>query len=145
MIHGICFMIWKEVMLEGKVILIVDDDPALLEMYTERLKAEGAIVLEAKDGEEAVAMVREDHPNLILLDIMMPKKNGFEVLRELSKDQDANNIPVIILSALADDLKKQEGMGAGAVDYVVKAETLPIDVIEKVRKVLAETENIGEI
>lgn len=132
-------------MLEGKVILIVDDDPALLEMYTERLKAEGAIVLEAKDGEEAVAMVREDHPNLILLDIMMPKKNGFEVLRELSKDQDANNIPVIILSALADDLKKQEGMGAGAVDYVVKAETLPIDVIEKVRKVLAETENIGEM
>lgn len=132
-------------MLEGKAILIVDDDPALLEMYSERLKAEGAIVLLAKDGDEALTMVQENHPSLILLDIMMPKKNGFEVLRELSQDQDANNIPVIILSALADDLKKKEGIGAGAVDYVVKAETLPIDVIEKVRKVLAETENIGEI
>lgn len=132
-------------MLEGKAILIVDDDPALLEMYGERFKAEGVIVLEAKDGDEALAMVRENHPSLILLDIMMPKKNGFEVLRELSRDQDVNNIPVIILSALADDLKKKEGMGAGAVDYVVKAETLPIDVIEKVRKVLAETENIGEM
>lgn len=130
-------------MLEGKAILIVDDDPVLIEMYGERLRAEGAVVLEAKDGEEAVAMIRANHPNLILLDIMMPKKNGFEVLRELSQDQEANRIPVIILSALADDLKKKEGMGAGAVDYVVKAETLPIDVIEKVRRVLAETENIG--
>ena len=131
--------------MEGKAILIVDDDPALLEMYSERLKAEGAIVLEATDGEEAINIIREDHPNLVLLDIMMPKKNGFEVLGELSRDQDSNNIPVIILSALADDLKKKEGMGAGAIDYVVKAETLPIDVIEKVRRVIAETENIREI
>jgi len=130
-------------MLEGKVILIVDDDPALLEMYGDRLKAEGAIVLEARDGEEALRAIEENHPSLVLLDIMMPKKNGFEVLGEISKDQTLNNIPVIILSALADDLKKKEGMGAGAVDYVVKAEILPVDVIEKVCRVLAEKESGG--
>lgn len=127
-------------MIEGKVILVVDDDPALLEMYSERLKAEGAVVIEAKDGDEALQMIRENHPAIVLLDIMLPKKNGFEVLQELTQDKDATDIPVIILSALADDAKKSQGLGAGARDYLVKSEMLPVDVIEKIRKVLSSEE-----
>ncbi len=123
-------------MLNEKVILIVDDDLTLLEMYVERIKAEGAIVLQAQDGEEALAQARENHPRLILLDIMMPKINGFDVLKQLKGNPDTKDIPVIMLSALADDQKRREGLSLGASDYIVKSETLPIDVIAKMEKAL---------
>jgi len=124
-------------MLEGKVILIADDDLTLLEMYEERLKAEGCIIVTAKDGEEALEKVSESKPDLILLDIMMPKISGFEVLENLKKDPETSTIPVIILTALGDGAKRNYGMELGAADYIVKAETLPIDVIEKIRRALA--------
>lgn len=124
-------------MLTEKVILIVDDDLTLLEMYVERIKAEGATVLQAQDGEEALKVAKENHPAIILLDIMMPKKSGFEVLKELKADPDLAKIPVLILTALADDTKKNEGLALGAVDYIVKSETLPVDVIAKIDKALA--------
>jgi len=124
-------------MLSDKVILVVDDDLTLLEMYVERIKAEGAIVIQAQDGEEAIAQAKESHPHLILLDIMMPKLNGLEVLKHLKEDDGTKDIPVIILSALADEEKKKTGFGLGAADYIVKSETLPIDVIAKIEKALS--------
>lgn len=126
-------------MLEGKVILIADDDLTLLEMYEERLKAEGCIIVTAKNGEEALEKVAESKPDLILLDIMMPKISGFEVLENIKKDPQTSAIPVIILTALGDSSKKTYGTELGAVDYIVKAETLPIDVIEKIRRALANS------
>ena len=123
-------------MLNDKVILIVDDDLTLLEMYVERIKAEGAIVLQARDGEEALAQIKENHPHLVLLDIMMPKINGLDVLKQLKDDEATKNIPVIILSALADDQKQREGKSLGAADYIVKSETLPADVVAKMEKAL---------
>lgn len=132
-------------MFEDKVILIVDDDPSLLEMYVERIKVEGAIVLEAKDGEEAIRAVKDNHPAAILLDIMMPKLNGFEVLKNLKSDPEMAKIPVIILTALADDQKKHQGLALGAADFIVKSETLPIDVIEKLRKIIAPDTPNNEI
>lgn len=124
-------------MLEEKVILIVDDDLTLLEMYVERIKAEGAIVLEAKDGEEALTISRQNKPSIILLDIMMPKVNGFDVLKELKSDPETSEIPVIVLTALSDDQKKQQALALGATDFIVKSESLPIDVIEKIRRILS--------
>jgi len=132
-------------MFADKVVLVVDDDPTMLEMYVERIKSEGAIVLEAIDGEEAITQAKENHPAIILLDIMMPKINGFDVLKELKSDNDTANIPVVILTALADDQKKHEGMALGAADFIVKSETLPLDVVEKLRKIIAPDSNIGEI
>lgn len=123
-------------MFEGKVILIVDDDPTLLEMYVERIRAEGAVVLQAIDGEEAIAQAKENHPSLIMLDIMMPKLNGLEVLGQLKADLNTWEIPVIILSALNDEEKKKAGLALGAVDYIVKSDILPSDVIAKIKAIL---------
>lgn len=124
-------------MFEGKVVLVVDDDPSLLEMYVERIKAEGAIVIEAMDGEEAIAAAKEHNPIAILLDIMMPKINGFDVLKALKADTATASIPVVILTALADDQKKVAGMQLGAADYIVKSETLPVEVVEKLRRIIS--------
>lgn len=132
-------------MFEEKSVLIVDDDPSLLEMYVERIKAEGAIVLEAIDGEEAIKMAKDNHPAAILLDVMMPKLNGFEVLKNLKSDPETTEIPIVILTALADDTKKREGLALGAVDFIVKSETLPIDVVEKLRKIISPDTPNGEI
>lgn len=123
-------------MLNEKVILVVDDDPTLLGMYVERAKAEGAIVIEARNGEEALTQAMQNHPHLILLDIMMPKINGLDVLKELKSEDDTKNIPVIILTALADPQKHALGMQLGASDYIIKSETMPMDVIEKIKRLI---------
>ncbi|MEX2361712.1 MAG: response regulator, partial [Patescibacteria group bacterium] len=81
-------------------ILLVDDDLTLREMYFERLKAEGFTVEMAKDGEEALAKAADIKPSIILLDIMMPKINGLDVLRKLKEGEVTKNIPVIVLTAL---------------------------------------------
>jgi DNA-binding response OmpR family regulator len=127
-------------MLEGKVLLIVDDDLTLLEMYVERIKAEGAIVVSAGDGEAGLVQIVESKPSVILLDIMMPKMNGFDVLRKMQEDSEMADIPVLLLTALNDDQKRNEGLRLGAVDYIVKSETLPIDVIAKINDVLDKAE-----
>lgn len=124
-------------MLEDKVVLVVDDDITLLDMYVERIKAEGAIVVDAHDGEEALQKAHETSPSVILLDVMMPKLNGFDTLSQLKSDPDTAHIPVIILTALSDDRKRRQGLELGAADFIVKAETLPIDVIEKIEKVIS--------
>jgi len=124
-------------MFEGKSVLIVDDDPSLLDMYVERIKAEGAIVLEANNGEDAIRAAREDRPEAIMLDIMMPKLNGFEVLKNLKADSDTAGIPIVVLTALADDQKRRQAISLGAADFIVKSEILPIDVVEKIRKLIA--------
>jgi len=125
-------------MLDGKVILIVDDDPTLLEMYVERMKAEGAIVVQAMDGEQALEQVKSSKPSIVLLDIMMPKVNGFEVLRQIKADSETAAIPVIILSALNDDQKRREGLSLGASDCIAKSEILPADVVKKVEAVITK-------
>ena len=123
-------------MLSDKVILIVDDDLTLLEMYVERIKAEGAIVIQAKDGEEALTQAKDSKPHLMLLDIMMPKVNGLDVLKQLKENSETADIPIIVLSALADEEKKKIALSLGAADYIVKSEALPIDVIGKINAVL---------
>ena len=123
----------------NKSISLVDDDLTLREMYSERLKAEGFAVDTAKDGEEALAKATSSKPNMILLDIMMPKINGLEVLKRLRAQPTTKDIPVIVLTALIQDREKMESITQGADDYIVKSETMPGDVIAKVKKVLEKT------
>lgn len=118
-------------MLTDKVILVVDDDITLLEMYVERLKAEGAVVIKAMNGEDAIKMIKENHPVCVLLDIMMPKINGFDVLKEIRSNSDTQHVPIIVLTALNDDAKRKMAMDLGADDFLVKAEALPADVVAK--------------
>lgn len=132
-------------MLEGKSILLVDDDLTLLEMYENRLKAEGALVEMARDGEEAIKMIEANHPDLIMLDIMMPKVNGFQVLQYLKNDQTLRDIPVIVLTVLVEGDKYTKAKELGADDFIVKSDLMPMDVIEKIRNLLAsKTLEVGE-
>lgn len=125
----------------GKSILIVDDDLTLREMYEARLKAEGFSVDSAKDGEEAVQKAKTNKPNIILLDIMMPKINGLDVLKMLKADDETKEIPILMLTALIQEADKQKGLASGADDYIVKSETMPGEVIAKIKEVLEKPAN----
>lgn len=122
--------------MESKKILLVDDDLTLLEMYEDRLKAEGFEIIQATNGEEALARLRENKPALVILDIMMPKVNGFDVLKNIRSDNDFKDTPVIILTALIQDVDRAQGKKLGATDYIVKSETMPGEVIAKIKKAL---------
>ncbi|MBI4948142.1 response regulator [Candidatus Berkelbacteria bacterium] len=119
-----------------KSVLLVDDDLTLREMYSERLKAEGFTVDMAKDGEEALQKIKENRPSIVLLDLMMPKINGIEVLKQVRADSSTKETPVIVLTALIQDREKLESLTNGADDYIVKSESMPGDVIQKIHTVL---------
>lgn len=118
-----------------KRIVLVDDDLTLSEMYSERLRAAGFNVTVVHDGEAALAEAKKK-PDLMLLDIMMPKINGLDVLKEIKADPELKDMPVILLTALIQELDKAKGIAGGAVDYYVKSEVMPGDLIEHITKVI---------
>ncbi|NCN24871.1 response regulator [Candidatus Berkelbacteria bacterium CG_4_9_14_3_um_filter_39_23] len=122
----------------NKKVLIIDDDITLLEMYAERLRLEGFEVLPASNGEEGVKLATELKPHIILLDIMMPKMDGFQTIEKLKANEATRDIPVIFLTALIQDATRDKGMRAGATDFIVKSETMPGEVIVKIKKVIGE-------
>ena len=121
---------------KGTKILMVDDDKMLIDMYKERLELAGYQVEISRDGEEGLAKVHQVKPDVVLLDIMMPKVNGYEALASIKSDPATKDIPVIILSALMRDVNKAKAVEAGADDYIIKSEAMPVDVIKKVETVL---------
>ncbi len=102
------------------LVLAVDDTPENLEILRMRLEAQGYDVVEAADGEEGLAKVRDLRPDLVLLDIMMPKRDGISVVREMKADPDLRHIPVILVTAKADTKDVVEGLDAGGDDYLIK-------------------------
>jgi len=120
-------------------ILLVEDDTFLLEMYATKFELEGFEVLTAEDGKKGLDMAGKEKPDIILLDILMPKMDGFTVLDELKKDKETEKIPVILLTNLGqkDDVKK--GFEKGAVGYLIKAHFMPSEVVDKIKKILKET------
>jgi two-component system phosphate regulon response regulator PhoB len=102
------------------VLLVADDDEDILTLVQLRLSRSGFEVIVARDGEEALRLVRERHPDLAVLDWMMPKSSGLEVLRAIRADTETAGIPVILLTARASEADVQEGLDAGAVDYIAK-------------------------
>ncbi len=118
----------------GKKILLVEDDESLASMYTMRLEAEGFTLKRVANGEEALAAAMEYHPNLILLDVMMPKVSGFDVLDILRNTPEIANIKIIMLTALGQDVDKQRAKDMGADDYLVKSQVVIADVIAHVKK-----------
>lgn len=121
---------------DKKLILLVDDDLTLREMYGERLKAEGFEIIQATNGAEAIQKAKEIKPAVVLLDIMMPKVNGFDVLKMIRSDAEIKDTPVIVLTALIQDVDRVQGKKLGANDYIVKSETMPGEVIAKIKGVL---------
>jgi len=117
-------------------VLIVDDDVTLLGMYKERLEASGYEVVTASDGREALSKAIEYLPQCMLLDVLMPNVNGFDVLENIRSNHETQNIPVIMLTALVQDANKQKGLAEGADDYIIKSEIMPGEVIEKIETVI---------
>ncbi|MAF14290.1 MAG: response regulator [Parcubacteria group bacterium] len=117
-------------------ILLVEDDPTLLEMYSIKAKEDGLNLIEAEDGLTGLELAQQELPDVILLDIMMPKMDGFAVLTELKKDEKTKNIPVVMLTNLGQKADVEKGKKLGAVDYVVKASMTPTQVIEKAKSYL---------
>src|SRR6478735_7029631 len=102
------------------VILTADDDPDIRELLAFRLERSGYTVLQAVDGEEALALALEHTPDLAVLDVMMPKMDGFEVVRRLRAEEATKGMPIIMLTARAQDSDVEEGFDAGADDYLRK-------------------------
>ncbi len=116
-----------------KKILLVEDDDALANVYLMRLEAEGFAVRRVPNGEDALAATKEYHPDLILLDAMMPKISGFDVLDILRNTPETTNVKIIMLTALSQDSDKQRAQGLGVDDYLVKSQVVISDVIERIR------------
>jgi DNA-binding response OmpR family regulator len=117
-------------------VLLAEDDRFLRKAAETALKRQGFTVLPAVDGEEALRMARADTPDIVLLDLIMPKLQGFEVLRALKADPVTAKIPVIILSNLGQESDVKQAMEAGAVGYFVKANLSLQDLVKRVGEVV---------
>lgn len=120
----------------GKKVLVVDDDRVIQQLLEVNLELEGYEVLTAGDGEQALVRVKEFSPDVVILDIMMPKLDGIEVCRRLKADPSTADLPVIFLSAKAQDLDRRRGYELGVAAYLTKPFD-PQELIETVERVLA--------
>lgn len=118
-------------------ILLVEDEPFLRSLMTTKLQKEGFDVAEAFDGEDALKKVKELKPAIVLLDLILPGIDGFDVLTQIKNDPAVAFIPVIILSNLGSRDDKEKGIKLGAYDFIIKAHFTPEEIVEKVRKALA--------
>src|SRR3989344_7810505 len=123
---------------KGKI-LVVEDEEILLTALKEELLTGGYEVEGAGDGVEGLEKVKTFKPGLILLDLLMPKMDGMEMLQKLKADQETRDVPVVILTNLSDYEKISEALSLGAMDYLVKANYKLEDLLEKVRTVLARS------
>ena len=121
-------------------ILLVEDDTALASVYRSRLELEGFDVCEANNGEDALSLAVSEHPDLILLDVMMPKISGFDVLDILRNTPETANVRIIMLTALSQPKDKERAEGLGVDEYLVKSQVVIGDVVARVKPHLGMTE-----
>jgi DNA-binding response OmpR family regulator len=119
-------------------LLLVEDDMALRDIYSTRFLAEGYEVSTASDGEQALTVAVKEKPDLILLDIMMPKISGFDVLDILRTTPETKSSKIIIMTALSQPADVEKGKALGADEYLVKSQVTLTDVVDKVKAVLAK-------
>ncbi len=117
-------------------ILLIEDEQIMIDLLQRKLTEEGYEVSVAKDGEEGLEVMAQINPDIILLDIIMPKKGGFEVMEEMQKDPNLKRIPVIIISNSGQPVELGRAQKLGARDWLIKTEFDPQEVINKVKKQL---------
>ena len=121
----------------GKLtVLVIDDDPVILELLRVNFEIEGFDVICAKDGEEGLARARSDRPDVVISDIMMPRRDGLQLLTDLKGDPHTQDLPVILLSAKAQKAEVQQGLDLGADDYITKPFD-PLELIDRLNAVMA--------
>jgi DNA-binding response OmpR family regulator len=126
-----------------KKVLIVDDDPDMRSLYRLVLRQEGLAVIEAQSGPEALSLAKEELPALILLDIMMPDMDGYEVCRRLRADPRTAELPVLMFSAKGTGSARRNGMLVGADDFMTKA-VGPRALVSRIRTLLSGPLSTGE-
>ncbi len=118
-----------------KKILIIEDDVFLSNIYNKKFSLEGFEVFLATDGEKGLELIKQKMPDIVLLDIMLPKMNGFEVLEEVNKDEELKKIPIILLTNInqQEDIKRAYDLGVE--DYIIKTFFTPNEVVEKIKSI----------
>lgn len=124
-----------------KKILLIEDDPFLIDIYKTKLKQEGFQVEIAKDGETALNLLEEKSPDLLLLDIVIPHVDGWEILKWIRSKEKLKNLKIIILSNLGQKEEVKKGIELGATKYLIKAHYTPSEIVKEVKKVLKENNN----
>lgn len=117
-------------------VLIIEDEDVLRNVLAKKLEKEGYEVFVAADGEVGMESMRNNHPEMILLDILLPKKNGYQVLEEMKADENLKKIPVLVISNSGQPVEVRKLIELGACDYLVKADFTPEEVVSKMRACL---------
>ncbi len=120
-----------------KKIVVADDEKFIATAYSDGLSRAGFDITVAHDGEEAYRKIEETRPDLVLLDLIMPKQNGFEVLKKLKANNELKSIPVAIMSNLSQETDETEAKKLGAIQFIVKSDISLQELIEKIKKIFA--------
>lgn len=116
----------------GRKVLVIDDEPGIIEIVEANLEGDGFEVISASNGKEGLEKIKSEQPELVVLDVMMPEMDGWEVLRSLEKDEDTAGLPVIMLTAKAADEDYIYGLEEGAVEYITKP-FLPQELVNRIK------------
>mgnify|MGYP001575091010 CR=1 FL=1 len=119
-----------------KTILLVEDDPFLADIYSTKLKASGFDAEVVVSGEQCLSRAKEKNFDLVLLDIVLPQMDGWEILRKIKGTKEIKYLPVIILSNLSQRAEVEKGLKLGAIKYLIKAHYTPSEVVEEIKKVI---------
>jgi len=119
-----------------KQILLIEDDPFLIDIYTTKLNKAGFSIEVATGGKEGLSKIKEKKPNLLLLDIVLPQIDGWEILKEIKADEKLKDLKVVILSNLGQKEEVEKGIVIGATKYLIKAHYTPTQVVKEIKKIL---------
>lgn len=126
-------------------LLLVEDDSLLIRLYQKRFTKDGHEVVSARDGEEGLVLIEREQPDLVLLDVMMPKLSGLEMLERIKANPATRSVPVIILSNVSGETEQERALELGAVAYIVKSANDPGRVAAKVNEILAASTRDKEL
>jgi len=119
-----------------KRVLLAEDDPFLIDVYTTKLKEVGFKVDVAKDGQIALDFLQKNKPDILLLDIILPRIDGWEILKKIKQEHKFKDLPIIILSNLGQKQEVEKSLALGATKYLIKAHYTPAEIVKEIRKLL---------
>ena len=125
---------------DKRKIIIAEDEPTLMDMYKLYFERAGFRVLNAENGRQCIDFAKNEKPDLILLDILMPKVDGWEVLEQLKTDETTKQIPILVFSNLGQTQEVQKGLDLGADDYVIKSDLTPKELLAKVEQMILKSD-----
>ena len=133
--------LYKSVANNKKKILIAEDEPVLMEMYRVYFEKAGFEVLNAENGQVCIELAKKEKPDILLLDVLMPRLNGWDVLKELKSNPETKDMPILVLSNLSQTQEIQKGLALGADDYIIKSDLTPKDLLAKVEKTILKSDS----